>query len=115
MKQHNLYDKNETGESSNVDDGDDDDDKQKVKSNKRISMEEVYKQKREEMEKVRMEREATIKAKKEAKEEAEARRKVARGNMMRKTRHGQPVMKYRIEHLLESIKKSAGNDGNRTA
>ncbi|VVB00897.1 unnamed protein product [Arabis nemorensis] len=78
-------------------------------------MEEVYMQKREEMEKVRKEREATIKAKKEAKEEAEARRKIARGNMMRKTRHGQPVMKYRIEHLLESIKKSAGNDGSRTA
>lgn len=113
VKQHNLYVKNETGESSKVDVVDDD--KQKGKSNKRISMEEVYKQTREEMEKVRMEREATIQAKKEAKEEAEARRKVAKGKMMRKTRHGQPVMKYRIEHLLESIKKSAGNDASRTA
>ncbi|VVB07087.1 unnamed protein product [Arabis nemorensis] len=113
VKQHSLYDKNGTGESSK--ENGDGDDKEKVKSNKRISMEEVCMQKREEMEKVRKEREVTIKAKKEAKEEAEARRKVTRGNMMRKTRHGQPVMKYRIEHLLESIKKSAGNDGSRTA
>ncbi|KAF8087409.1 hypothetical protein N665_0587s0015 [Sinapis alba] len=95
-----------------VDDGDDD--KHKVKSHKRIGVEEVYKQTREEMEKARMEREAAFQVKKEAKEEAESRRKAAKGKMMRKTRHGQPVMKYRIEHLLESIKKSAENDGTRT-
>jgi F0F1-type ATP synthase membrane subunit b/b' len=68
----------------------------------------LYKQTREEMERVRKEREAMFQAKKEAKEEAESRRKEAKGKMLRKTRHGQPVMKYRIEHLLESIKKSAG-------
>ena len=34
---------------------------------------------------------------------------------MRKTRHGQPVMKYRREHLLESIEKSAENYGSRTS
>uniref|UniRef100_A0A1J3F6T3 rRNA-processing protein FYV7 n=1 Tax=Noccaea caerulescens TaxID=107243 RepID=A0A1J3F6T3_NOCCA len=111
MKQQNFHNKYETGESSSKVDDDDDDDKQKVKSNKRIGVEEVYKQTREEMEKARMEREAAIQAKKEAKEEAEARRKLAKGKMMRKTRHGQPVMKYRIEHLLEQIKKSAGNAG----
>lgn len=108
VKQQNIDDKNETGESSKVDD--DDDDKQKGKSNKRIGVEDLYKQTREEMEKVRKEREASFQAKKEAKEEAESRRKVAKGKMMRKTRHGQPVMKYRIDHLLESIKKSAGID-----
>ncbi|KAG7553126.1 Fyv7/TAP26 [Arabidopsis thaliana x Arabidopsis arenosa] len=108
VKQQDIDDKNETGESSKVDD--DDDDKQKSRSNKRIGVEDLYKQTREEMEKVRKEREATFQAKKEAKEGAESRRKVAKGKMMRKTRHGQPVMKYRIEHLLESIKKSAGID-----
>ncbi|ESQ37999.1 hypothetical protein EUTSA_v10028994mg [Eutrema salsugineum] len=112
VKQQNLHGNDEAGESSKVDD---DDDKQKGKFHKRIGLEEVYKQTREEMEKARKEREAAIQAKKEAKEEAEARRKVAKGKMMRKTRHGQPVMKYRIEHLLESIKKSAGIDGSRTA
>lgn len=109
MKQQNFHDKNETGESSKVDDNDDDD-KQKGKSNKRIGLEDLYKQTKEEMEKVRMEKEAAFQAKKEAKEEAESRRKVAKGKMMRKTRRGQPVMKYRIENLLESIKKSAGID-----
>ena len=34
---------------------------------------------------------------------------------MKKTRHGQPVMKYRREHLLESIEKSAENYGSRTS
>ncbi|EOA21639.1 hypothetical protein CARUB_v10002051mg [Capsella rubella] len=110
MKQQNLHDKNETGESSKIDDNNDIDAKQKGKSNKRIGVEDLYKQTKEEMEKARMEREATFQAKKEAKQEAESRRKVAKGKMMRKTRHGQPVMKYRIEHLLESIKKSAGID-----
>ncbi|XP_010422492.1 PREDICTED: rRNA-processing protein FYV7-like [Camelina sativa] len=112
MKQQNVHDKSEIGESSKVDDNDggDDDDKQKVKSNKRIGLEDVYKQTKEEMEKARMERKAMFQAKKEAKEEADSRRKVAKGKMMRKTRHGQPVMKYRIEHLLDSIKKSAGID-----
>ncbi|CAH2071823.1 unnamed protein product [Thlaspi arvense] len=105
-----FHEKNETGESSKVDD-----DKQKGKSNKRIGVEDVYKQTREEMEKARMEREAAFQAKKQAREEAEARRKAARGKMLKKTRHGQPVMKYRIEHLLESIKKTAANNGNRTA
>ncbi|AEE82286.1 predicted protein of unknown function [Arabidopsis thaliana] len=107
LKQQNIPDKNETGETSKVGD-DDDDDKRKGKSNKRIGVEDLYKQTREEMERVRKEREAMFQAKKEAKEEAESRRKEAKGKMLRKTRHGQPVMKYRIEHLLESIKKSAG-------
>ncbi|CAA7047055.1 unnamed protein product [Microthlaspi erraticum] len=114
MKQQNFHNKDETGESSSKVDDDGDDDKQKVKSNKRIGVEEVYKQTREEMEKARMEREAEIKAKKEAKAEAEAKRKLAKGKMMRKTQHGQPVMKYRIEHLLEQIKKS-NNGGSSTA
>ncbi|CAN6980612.1 unnamed protein product [Brassica oleracea var. botrytis] len=120
MKQHDKEvklqsfreEEDETGESSKVVG---DDDKRKGNSHKRIGVEEVYKQTREDMEKSRIEREAALQAKKEAKEEAESRRRVAKGKMMRKTRHGQPVMKYRIEHLLESIKKSAENDSSRTA
>ncbi|KAF2553728.1 hypothetical protein F2Q68_00035128 [Brassica cretica] len=119
MKQHDkevklqsIREEDETGDSSRVVG---DDDKRKGKSHKRIGVDEVYKQTREVMEKARMEREAALQAKKEAKEEAESLRRVAKGKMMRKTRHGQPVMKYRTEHLLESIKKSAENDGSRTA
>ncbi|WZZ41464.1 hypothetical protein YC2023_037723 [Brassica napus] len=119
MKQHDkevklqsFREEDETGDSSRVVG---DDDKRKGKSHKRIGVDEVYKQTREVMEKARMEREAALQAKREAKEEAESLRRVAKGKMMRKTRHGQPVMKYRIEHLLESIKKSAENDGSRTA
>ncbi|CDY53777.1 BnaC03g73140D [Brassica napus] len=107
-----FREEDETGDSSRVVG---DDDKRKGKSHKRIGVDEVYKQTREVMEKARMEREAALQAKREAKEEAESLRRVAKGKMMRKTRHGQPVMKYRIEHLLESIKKSAENDGSRTA
>lgn len=63
----------------------------------------------------KMEREGAFQAKKEAKEKAESRRKVAKEKMMKKTRHGQPIMKYRREHLLESIEKSAENYGSRTS
>ena len=104
MKMQSFHEEDETGESSSKV-------ANKGKSHKRIGVEEVYKQTREEMEKARREREEAFQAKKQAKEEAESRRKAAKGKMMRKTRHGQPVMKYRIEHLLESIKKSAENDG----
>ncbi|KAH9610033.1 hypothetical protein KSS87_019869, partial [Heliosperma pusillum] len=70
------------------------------------SLEGLYEKKREEEEKVRMEREAVIKAKKEEKEKAEARRKELKEKMYKKTRRGQPVMKYRIEHILETLQGS---------
>lgn len=66
----------------------------------------MYEKKREEEERVRAEREATLKAKKEEMEKAEAWRKTERQKMFKKTRSGQPVMKYRIEHLLQSIQAS---------
>lgn len=110
MKQQQQQNVHEKDESSKVVDDDKQHNKGK-KSHKRIGVEEVYKQTREEMEKARREREEAFQAKKLAKEEAESRRKAAKGKMMRKTRHGQPVMKYRIEHLLESIKKTSQNDG----
>lgn len=70
------------------------------------SLQKLYEKKHEEQEKERMEREAFFKARKEEKEKAESRRKDLRGKMFKKTRKGQPVMKYRIEHLLETIQGS---------
>ncbi|XP_021906786.1 uncharacterized protein LOC110821300 [Carica papaya] len=57
-------------------------------------------------EKARIEKEAIFQAKREKREKAEAQRKATREKMFKKTRFGQPVMKYRIEHLLQSIQNS---------
>lgn len=73
------------------------------------SLKQMYEKKHEKQEKERIEMEAVIQAKKEEREKAEARRKAVRDKMFRKTRAGQPVMKYRIEHLLETIQNSAKN------
>ncbi|XP_010243598.1 PREDICTED: rRNA-processing protein FYV7 [Nelumbo nucifera] len=78
----------------------------KKQKNKSQGLEELYKKKHEEEEKARMEREAIIQAKKEERERVQARRKTLREKMFKKTRSGQPVMKYRIEYLLESIQAS---------
>ncbi|GER26496.1 eukaryotic aspartyl protease family protein [Striga asiatica] len=77
----------------------------KGKKNAR-SLEELYKKKREEEENARKEREALIQAKREERERAEAQRKSLKEKMYKKTRSGQPVMRYRIEHLLETIQGS---------
>ncbi|CAJ1879649.1 unnamed protein product [Sphenostylis stenocarpa] len=74
-----------------------------------FSLEELYKKQHEEKEKERMEREAVLRVKKEEREQAEGRRKTMREKMLKKTRRGQPVMKYRIEHLLETIQGSTKN------
>lgn len=70
------------------------------------SLDAIYNKKREEEEKARMEKEAIIKAKKEEKEKSEARRKAQRENMFKRTRSGQPIMRYRIENLLQTIQGS---------
>ncbi|KAK6141315.1 hypothetical protein DH2020_024951 [Rehmannia glutinosa] len=70
------------------------------------SLGKLYEKKREEEEKARMEREATIQAKKEERQKSEARRRALKEKMYKKTKSGQPVMKYRIEHLLETIQGS---------
>ncbi|KAL6500383.1 hypothetical protein OROHE_025749 [Orobanche hederae] len=67
------------------------------------SLGELYEKKRQEKEKARVEREAAIQAKKEERERTEARRRDLKDKMSKKTKSGQPVMKYRIEHLLETI------------
>ncbi|XWS36220.1 hypothetical protein CRYUN_Cryun20dG0066700 [Craigia yunnanensis] len=84
------------------------------KNNKNCShnLRELYEKQREEKEKARMEREAIIQAKKEQIEKAEAQRKAGRKEMLKKTRHGQPVMKYRIQHLLQSIQCSSSASVN---
>ncbi|KAJ6674887.1 hypothetical protein OIU85_011093 [Salix viminalis] len=73
------------------------------------SLKELYEKRREEEERATVEREAILKEKKEGRERAESRRKEAREKMFKKTRHGQPVMKYRIEHLLQAVLGSNGN------
>ncbi|KAF3341178.1 stress response protein nst1 isoform X2 [Carex littledalei] len=67
------------------------------------SLKEESERKRQEKESERLEREAMIKAKKEAIEKAESKRKVLKDNMFKKTRSGQPVMKYRIQHMLDGL------------
>ncbi|CAL0302460.1 unnamed protein product [Lupinus luteus] len=89
--------------------GEDKDKSERRKKNSALNLEELYKKKHEEIEKERIEREAVVKAKKEEREKAEARRKTIRDKMLKKTRKGQPVMKYRIEHLLETIQGSTIN------
>lgn len=70
------------------------------------SLKVLYDKKREEDEKARIEREAIAQAKKEARERSQSQRKAQREKMFKKTKSGQPVMKYRIEHLLETIQGS---------
>lgn len=96
-----LQDENETEKAGEMN--------QRYKKNKRSSaqsLREVYEQKHEEEEKAKMEREAIVRAKKEERERTESRRKAVREKMLKKTRSGQPVMKYRIQHLLETIQGS---------
>ncbi|CAN4098227.1 unnamed protein product [Withania somnifera] len=86
-------------------------DKVDTKNKKKISarsLREVYERKREEEDKARMETEANIRARKEERLRAEARRKELREKMFKKTKSGQPVMKYRIEHILETLQRSKG-------
>lgn len=95
-----LQDENETERAGEMN--------QNYKKNNRSaqSLREVYEQKHEEEEKAKMERDAIVRAKKEERERTESRRKAVREKMLKKTRSGQPVMKYRIEHLLETIQGS---------
>lgn len=81
--------------------------KRKTGNNKSAySLKEIYEKKLEEEEKARMEKEAIIDTKKRKKEESEGRRKAQREKMLKRTRSGQPIMKYRIEHLLQTIQGS---------
>ena len=70
------------------------------------SLKEEYEKKRAEDEKAKKERDVIIQAKREQQEKSEAKRRELREKMFKKTRSGQPVMKYRIEHLLETALQS---------
>lgn len=75
----------------------------KTKKKSLLSLREEYEKKHAEVEKAKTDREAIIQARKEERAKAEDRRKAEREKMFKKTRSGQPVMKYRIEHLLEGL------------
>ncbi|QCD98184.1 stress response protein nst1 [Vigna unguiculata] len=81
----------------------------RMRKNSAFSLEELYRKQHEEKEKERIEREAVLRVRREEREQAETRRKAMREKMLKKTRRGQPVMKYRIEHLLETIQGSTKN------
>lgn len=97
-------DKNETKDGSEINIS--------LKKKNKQSLEELYEKKHDEEERARRERDAIFQAKKEEREKAEAQRKELRSKMFKKTRHGQPVMKYRIEHLLQTIQGSSKSSAN---
>lgn len=96
-----VQDENETEEGSKMSKNN-----KKRKDREPRNLIEIYEKKHEEQEKARMEKETMFQARKEEREKSEARRKDIREKMMKKTRKGQPVMKYRIQHLLETIQGS---------
>ncbi|CAL1390434.1 unnamed protein product [Linum trigynum] len=104
-KSEKTHDGSATGEGSRIVKSDGNKKKNKDKKNP-YSLKQVYDWKREETEKANMERDAIRKAKEVERARAEAKRKAAKERMLKKTRHGQPVMKYRIEHLLQSLEGS---------
>jgi hypothetical protein len=89
--------------------------KKKANNKGLYSLKEVYEKRCEEDEKKRVEREAMIQAKKEQRERGEAQRRAAKEKFLKKTQYGQPVMKYKIEHLLQSIQGSTENSGGNTS
>lgn len=69
-------------------------------------MRKEYEKQQQEKERLRKEREAELAAKRAAQEKAEAKRKDMKSKMCRRTKSGQPIMKFRMEHLLERIQNS---------
>ncbi|BBM99108.1 hypothetical protein MPTK1_1g18770 [Marchantia polymorpha subsp. ruderalis] len=66
--------------------------------------EEVQSKKQEE-ERERREREEQFSREKDAREKAKRQRKEAQNKMRKKTGRGQPVMKHRMQHLLETLQR----------
>lgn len=86
--------------------GDGDVNQERKKKDSARTLQEIYEKKHEEQEKARIEREARIQARKEQIERSESRRKALKEKMLKRTKSGQPVMKYRIEHILEKLQGS---------
>ncbi|CAN5963013.1 unnamed protein product [Sphagnum jensenii] len=62
-------------------------------------------EKKEEEEKLRTEKREAIARQQEACDKAQCERKDAQRKMRKKTQRGQPVMKHRIEHLLDTLQR----------
>ncbi|KAG6417853.1 hypothetical protein SASPL_120048 [Salvia splendens] len=100
----NSFNARELLESEDVADGGDRASQKKMKYKKNArNLKELYEKKHDEQERGRMEKEAMMQAKKTEREAAEARRRALKEKIYKKTRSGQPVMKYKIERMLESI------------
>ncbi|CAK9175938.1 unnamed protein product [Ilex paraguariensis] len=97
-----LQDENENGEAGKMNQT-----HKKNQKNSSRSLNELFEKKQVEDEKARIEREAINRTKEEERERALSRRKVLREKMLKKTKFGQPVMKHRIELLLETLQGSA--------
>ncbi len=62
-------------------------------------------EKKEEEEKLRTEKREAIARQQEARDKAQCERKDAQRKMRKKTQRGQPVMKHRIEQLLDTLQR----------
>lgn len=62
-------------------------------------------EKKEEEEKLWTEKREAIARQQEARDKAQCERKDAQRKMRKKTQRGQPVMKHRIEHLLDTLQR----------
>ncbi|XP_031484685.1 ATP-dependent RNA helicase dbp3 [Nymphaea colorata] len=80
--------------------------KQRKKSNLQTLREE-YEKKKQEEEKAKMEAEAIQEAKKKEKEKVMAQKKELKHKMLKRTRSGQPIMKYRLDHLIETLQRGS--------
>ncbi|KAF3774861.1 hypothetical protein EJ110_NYTH52145, partial [Nymphaea thermarum] len=80
--------------------------KQRKKSNLQTLREE-YEKKKQEEEKAKMEAEAIQEAKKREKEKVMAQKKELKHKMLKRTRSGQPIMKYRLDHLIENLQRDS--------
>lgn len=77
------------------------------KKNNLQNLREAYEKKKQEEEKARMEAEAIREAKRAEKEKIMAQKKDLKHKMFKKTRSGQPIMKYRLDHLIETLQRSS--------
>lgn len=96
----------EVGGNASYEAGDSKSEKKRHKKKPSMSTKELYEKTIEAEQKARIQREAIRLAKEEERQKVEAERRSLREKMLKKTKFGQPVMKYRIEHLLETLQNS---------
>lgn len=66
---------------------------------------EEYEKKRQEEEAVRKERQEVYAKQQAAREKSKQERKDVQNKLRKKTKKGQPVMKHRMEHLLDTLQR----------